>query len=89
MGGDKPTALRKNEVDEIFAQIEKAKGTVRPTVDFAIGEQVRITDGSFMNFTGVVEELDAARGKVKVSVSIFGRFTPVELDNSQVARIED
>lgn len=89
MGGDKPTALRKREVDEIFAQIEKAKGTVRPTVDFAIGEQVRITDGSFMNFTGVVEGVDAARGKLKVSVSIFGRFTPVELDNNQVARLEE
>lgn len=89
MGGDKPVALRKNEVDEMFEQIEHAKGTVRPKVDFSVGDHVKITDGSFLNMTGVVEEVDVARGKLKVSVSIFGRFTPVELDFDQASKVEE
>lgn len=89
MGGDKPTPLRRREVDEMFAQIEKAKGVVRPKVDFAVGEQVKITDGPFLNLSGVIEEVDPEKGKLKVSVSIFGRFTPVELEYSQASRLED
>lgn len=87
--GPRPIPLRKREVDEIFAQIEKAKGAVRPKVDFNIGEHIKITDGPFLNLTGVVEEVDAEKGKLKASVSIFGRFTPVELEFNQAAKLEE
>ncbi|MBO6103010.1 MAG: transcription termination/antitermination factor NusG [Opitutales bacterium] len=89
MGGNNPTPLRDSEVLEMLAQIETAKGTVRPKVNFSVGEHIKITDGSFLNMTGVVEGVDAERGKLKVSVSIFGRFTPVELDFDQASKIEE
>ena len=89
MGGEKPVALRKKEIDEIFAQIENAKGVEKPKVDFTAGEQVKITDGPFLNLTGTIDEVDPERGKLKVSVSIFGRFTPVELEYWQASRLEE
>ena len=87
--GPRPQPLRQREIDEIFAQIERAKNSVRPKVDFAVGEHIKITDGPFLNLTGVVEEVDAEKGKLKASVSIFGRFTPVELEFSQAAKLEE
>ena len=87
--GPRPLPLRQKEVDEIFSQIERAKNSVRPKVDFAVGEHIKITDGPFLNLTGVVEEVDAEKGKLKASVSIFGRFTPVELEFSQAAKLEE
>ena len=66
-------------------------GGERPKISFNVGESVKIHEGPFLGLTGVIEEVDAERGKLKVSVSIFGRFTPVELEYSQVSRadIED
>ncbi len=86
IGGDKPVPLRPDEVERILAQVEEKKDKVRPRVTFEPGESVTITEGPFQSFTGVVEEVDPAHGKLKVSVSIFGRATPVELEYSQVER---
>ena len=89
VGGDKPAPLRLAEVDEIKARIEAASGKEVPKVTFEVGEEVKITDGAFANLTGRVDEVDPARGKLKISVSIFGRFTPVELEYWQVQRASE
>lgn len=86
VGGDRPVPLRPEEVEIILRQVEEKKDKVRPKVAFEPGETVTITDGPFQNFQGTVEEVDAEHGKLKVSVSIFGRTAPVELEYSQVER---
>jgi transcriptional antiterminator NusG len=86
VGGDRPAALRQSEIDEIYARIEAASGKEVPKVQYAVGEDVKITDGAFASLTGRIDEIDPDRGKLKVSVSIFGRFTPVELEYWQVQR---
>jgi transcription termination/antitermination protein NusG len=89
VGGDKPAPLRQAEIDEIKARVEAASGKEIPKVTFEVGEEVKITDGAFANLTGRVDEVDPARGKLKISVSIFGRFTPVELEYWQVQRASE
>ena len=89
VGGEKPSALRQAEVDEIKARIAEANGKEVPKVSYEIGEEVKITDGAFANLTGRIDEIDPARGKLKISVSIFGRFTPVELEYWQVQRLTE
>jgi transcriptional antiterminator NusG len=89
VGGDRPAALRQAEVDEIYARIEAASGKEVPKVQYAVGEEVKITDGAFASLTGRIDEIDPERGKLKVSVSIFGRFTPVELEYWQVQRLTE
>lgn len=86
VGGDHPAALRQSEIDEIHARIEAASGKEVPKVQYTVGEEVKITDGAFASLTGRIDEIDPERGKLKVSVSIFGRFTPVELEYWQVQR---
>ena len=86
VGGDHPVPLRREEVEVILNQIEEKKEKVKPKVEFELGETVKITDGPFLNFNGVIEEIDPERGKLKVSVSIFGRSAPVELEYWQVER---
>ena len=86
VGGDRPAALRQSEIDEIYARIEAASGKEVPKVQYSVGEEVKITDGAFASLTGRIDEIDPGRGKLKVSVSIFGRFTPVELEYWQVQR---
>ena len=86
VGGDNPAPLRQAEIDEIKARVAAATGKEVPKVSFEVGEEVKITDGAFANLTGRVDEIDPARGKLKISVSIFGRFTPVELEYWQVQR---
>ncbi|MEO5958477.1 MAG: KOW motif-containing protein, partial [Opitutaceae bacterium] len=86
VGGDRPAALRQAEIDEIYARIEAASGKEVPKVQYSVGEEVKITDGAFASLTGRIDEIDPDRGKLKVSVSIFGRFTPVELEYWQVQR---
>jgi transcriptional antiterminator NusG len=86
VGGDRPAALRQSEVDEIYARIEAASGKEVPKVQYTVGEEVKITDGAFASLTGRIDEIDPERGKLKISVSIFGRFTPVELEYWQVQR---
>ncbi len=89
VGGEHPASLRQTEVDEIKARIEAATGKEVPKVSFEVGEELKITDGAFANLTGRVDEIDPARGKLKISVSIFGRFTPVELEYWQVQRASE
>jgi transcriptional antiterminator NusG len=86
IGGERPVPLKPDEVESILAQISERQDKVAPKVAFETGETVKITDGPFQNFTGVIEEVDAARGKLKIAVSIFGRSTPVELEYWQVER---
>jgi transcriptional antiterminator NusG len=89
IGGERPMPLSAGEVDAIGNQAEAKKEKVRPKVAFEPGETVKITDGPFMNFTGSVDEVDPDRGRLKVSVAIFGRTAPVELEYWQVERITD
>ncbi len=87
VGGTRPSPLRPAEVASIVYQIEDKKEKVKPKVQFEPGETVKINDGPFLNFNGVIEEVDPERGKLKVSVSIFGRTAPVELEYWQVERV--
>lgn len=89
MGGDRPVPLRKVEIDRIFEHMRQSEGTVRPKVSYAVGDEIKIIDGPFMGLTGRIEEVDPEKCRLKMSVSIFGRFTPVELEYSQVTRTED
>jgi transcription termination/antitermination protein NusG len=88
IGGERPVALQPEEVENIVSQAESQKEQVKPKVEFEPGETVKINDGPFLNFSGVVEEVDPNRGKLKVSVAIFGRSAPVELEYWQVERTE-
>ena len=85
--GQRPVPLKDNEVRRLLGQIETRTARPAPTVTFRVGDHVRITDGPFSAFTGVVDEVNNERGKVKVMVSIFGRATPVELDFLQVTPV--
>lgn len=89
VGGDQPVPLKPSEIDRILNQVKEAEGKEVPKVQYEEGEEVKITDGPFMNLIGRIDEIDPERGKLKVSVSIFGRFTPVELEYWQVERAED
>ena len=84
IGKDNPTALSKDEIGRILRQVQDAAGKEVPKVQFTVGEVVKILDGPFLNLTGDIDEIDATKGTLKVSVSIFGRFTPVELEFWQV-----
>jgi transcriptional antiterminator NusG len=86
IGSGKPMPLLDEEVQEILEQLEKKKEKVKPKVLFEKGEMIKINDGPFVNFNGIIDEVDPNRGKLKVMVSIFGRSTPVELEYWQVER---
>ena len=86
VGGERPIPLPQKEVDAILAQVDEQQEKVKPKVMFEVGETVKVTDGPFLNFSGTVEEVDPDRGKLKITVSIFGRNTPVELEYWQVER---
>jgi transcription termination/antitermination protein NusG len=88
MGGNKPTPLSEDEMGLILSQMEEKSEKARPKITFEPGESVKINDGPFLNFSGTVEEADPDRGKLKVSVAIFGRTAPVELEYWQVERME-
>ena len=82
----RPIPLSESEVTNLMAQVQERKDSVVPKIQLQQGETVRVKDGAFENFEGVVEEIDQDKGKVKVSVSIFGRSTPVELEFWQVEK---
>jgi transcriptional antiterminator NusG len=86
--GKKPTPLTPEEVDQILTQVVTTKEKPKPKHVYEHGEHVRIIDGPFSNFTGVVDEVNLDRNTLKVMVTIFGRSTPVELDFLQVARFD-
>lgn len=86
--GDKPVALSQEEVSSILFRSETAKEKPRLKIKFEKNEQVRITDGPFANFNGVVDEINEDRETLKVMVTIFGRSTPVELEFGKVEKIE-
>src|SRR5881409_4421131 len=83
---DKPIPMRQSEVDSMLAQMKEREEKVKPKVSFEVGETVKVADGPFQNQNGIVEEIDPERGKLRVSVTIFGRATPVELEYWQVER---
>jgi len=83
---DRPIPMRESEVQTMLAQMAEREDKVKPKVSFEVGETVKVADGPFQNQSGVVEEIDPERGKLRVSVSIFGRSTPVELEYWQVER---
>jgi transcriptional antiterminator NusG len=85
--GAKPTPLSKDEVDQILTQVKTAAEKPKPKYMFEKGEQVRINEGPFTSFNGVVDEVNLDKNTLKVMVTIFGRATPVELDFLQVEKI--
>ena len=86
-GGNQPIPISEREAQQIINQVQEGIDRPRPSVTYDIGEEVKVIDGPFASFTGVVEEIDEEKSKLKVSVSIFGRATPVELEYSQVEKV--
>lgn len=86
-GGGKPQPISNTEAERIFSQAKESAERAVATIHYDIGEQVKVTDGPFESFVGVVDGVDEEKQRVKVSVSIFGRPTPVELEYSQVERV--
>jgi transcriptional antiterminator NusG len=86
VGGDRPTPTPTEEVEAIKEQISDSEDREKPKVNFEVGETIKINDGPFLNFSGVIEEIEPERGKLKVTVNIFGRNTPVELEYWQVEK---
>ncbi len=84
--GMTPTPISDKDADALMKQVQESVEKPKPKFTFMAGEQVRVIDGPFADFNGTVEDVNAEKNKVKVSVSIFGRMTPVELDFSQVEK---
>lgn len=86
IGGERPAEVEPEEIEAIKSTISDAEDTEKPKVNFELGETVKINDGPFLNFSGVIEEIEAEKGRLKVTVDIFGRKTPVELEYWQVEK---
>jgi transcriptional antiterminator NusG len=84
--GNKPTPISEKEVDKIMQQMQEGVDKPRPKVLFEVGEMVRVKEGPFADFNGSVEEVNYEKSRLRVSVTIFGRATPVELEFSQVEK---
>ena len=85
---NRPQPVSEREVQRILGEVEHAAAhRPRPVISFDTGERVKVTDGPFQSFEGLVEDVDEEKGRLKVSVSIFGRATPVDLEYSQVEKM--
>jgi transcriptional antiterminator NusG len=83
---DRPIPMRQREVDAMLSQIKEREESARPAISFEVGDTVKVADGPFESQSGVVEEIDPEKGKLRVSVTIFGRATPVDLEFWQVEK---
>ena len=86
VGGERPMEVTAEEIAVIKEQVTDSEDTEKPKVNFEVGETVKINDGPFLNFSGAIEEIEPEKGKLKVTVDIFGRKTPVELEYWQVEK---